>query len=55
MVLGYAYPAYKCYKVVEQEEPKAEQLLFWCRYWYKCSDSDLVFAFSDLHLPHCIV
>ncbi|KAK4754646.1 hypothetical protein SAY87_002750 [Trapa incisa] len=33
MVLGYIYPAYKCYKIVHKDQPNAEQLLFWCRYW----------------------
>eukprot|EP00873_Tetraselmis_striata_P027182 jgi/Tetstr1/447446/TSEL_003705.t1 len=30
-VLGYTYPAYKCYKVVEQR--RAEVLREWCIYW----------------------
>lgn len=34
MVLGYAYPAYECYKTVEKNKPEIEQLLFWCQYWY---------------------
>ncbi|CAM8980130.1 unnamed protein product [Rhodiola kirilowii] len=33
MILGYAYPAYECYKCVEQNKPDIEQLLFWCKYW----------------------
>ncbi|XP_062098294.1 HVA22-like protein i [Humulus lupulus] len=33
MVLGYAYPAYECYKTVEKNKPEIEQLLFWCQYW----------------------
>ncbi|KAE9586715.1 hypothetical protein Lalb_Chr23g0266171 [Lupinus albus] len=33
MVLGYAYPAYECYKVVERNKPEIEQLRFWCQYW----------------------
>ncbi|KAE9600143.1 hypothetical protein Lal_00045633 [Lupinus albus] len=33
MVLGYAYPAYECYKVVEKNKPEIEQLRFWCQYW----------------------
>lgn len=34
MVLGYAYPAYECYKTVEKNKPEIEQLRFWCQYWY---------------------
>uniref|UniRef100_A0A1J3HKB0 HVA22-like protein n=1 Tax=Noccaea caerulescens TaxID=107243 RepID=A0A1J3HKB0_NOCCA len=33
MVLGYAYPAYECYKTVEKNRPEIEQLRFWCQYW----------------------
>ncbi|KAJ0971011.1 hypothetical protein J5N97_018970 [Dioscorea zingiberensis] len=33
MVLGYAYPAYECYKTVELNRPEIEQLRFWCQYW----------------------
>ncbi|XP_077231387.1 putative HVA22-like protein g isoform X2 [Tasmannia lanceolata] len=33
MVLGYAYPAYDCFKTVEKNKPEIEQLLFWCQYW----------------------
>ncbi|KAG6485468.1 hypothetical protein ZIOFF_054006 [Zingiber officinale] len=33
LVLGYAYPAYECFKTVELNKPDIEQLLFWCQYW----------------------
>ncbi|XP_058098813.1 putative HVA22-like protein g [Magnolia sinica] len=33
MVLGYAYPAYECFKTVEMNKPEIEQLRFWCQYW----------------------
>ncbi|KAK8916740.1 HVA22-like protein i [Platanthera zijinensis] len=33
LLLGYAYPAYECFKVVELNRPEIEQLLFWCKYW----------------------
>ncbi|KAG0488328.1 hypothetical protein HPP92_006896 [Vanilla planifolia] len=33
MILGYAYPAYECYKVVEKNKPEIEHLRFWCQYW----------------------
>ncbi|XVF35972.1 hypothetical protein REPUB_Repub19eG0018200 [Reevesia pubescens] len=33
MVLGYAYPAYECYKTVEMNKPEIEHLRFWCQYW----------------------
>ncbi|CAA7042603.1 unnamed protein product [Microthlaspi erraticum] len=33
MVFGYAYPAYECFKTVEQNKPEIQQLQFWCQYW----------------------
>ncbi|MQL90851.1 hypothetical protein Taro_023453 [Colocasia esculenta] len=33
MALGYAYPAYECFKTVEKNKPEIEQLRFWCQYW----------------------
>ncbi|KAF8759430.1 hypothetical protein HU200_010477 [Digitaria exilis] len=33
LALGYAYPAYECYKTLERNAPEMEQLRFWCRYW----------------------
>ncbi|EEC84945.1 hypothetical protein OsI_32162 [Oryza sativa Indica Group] len=33
LVLGYAYPAYDCYKTLELNKPQIDQLRFWCQYW----------------------
>jgi receptor expression-enhancing protein 1/2/3/4 len=33
MALGYAYPAYECFKIVERNRPDLEELRFWCQYW----------------------
>ncbi|KAK8956704.1 HVA22-like protein i [Platanthera zijinensis] len=33
LALGYAYPAYECFKTVELNRPEMEQLRFWCQYW----------------------
>ncbi|KAH7447176.1 hypothetical protein KP509_01G095300 [Ceratopteris richardii] len=33
MVVGYVYPAYKCFKCVEMNRPDIDQLRFWCQYW----------------------
>ncbi|WOG98266.1 hypothetical protein DCAR_0417607 [Daucus carota subsp. sativus] len=33
MVLGYAYPAFVCFKTVENHRVKIEELRFWCQYW----------------------
>lgn len=33
MVLGYAYPAFECFKTVEKNKVQIEELRFWCQYW----------------------
>ncbi|KAF9684443.1 hypothetical protein SADUNF_Sadunf04G0118800 [Salix dunnii] len=33
MAFGYAYPAYECFKVAENNRTDTVQVLFWCRYW----------------------
>ncbi|KAG0574770.1 hypothetical protein KC19_VG289600 [Ceratodon purpureus] len=33
LILGYVYPAYECFKVVERNRSDFEQLRFWCQYW----------------------
>ncbi|XP_040383798.1 HVA22-like protein i isoform X1 [Oryza brachyantha] len=33
LILGYAYPAYDCYKTLELNKPQIDQLRFWCQYW----------------------
>ncbi|XP_047309108.1 putative HVA22-like protein g [Impatiens glandulifera] len=33
MVVGYAYPAYECFKTVEKNRVGIEELRFWCQYW----------------------
>ncbi|CAK9180582.1 unnamed protein product [Ilex paraguariensis] len=33
LVLGYAYPAFECFKTVEKNKVEIEDLSFWCQYW----------------------
>ncbi|XP_006348489.1 putative HVA22-like protein g [Solanum tuberosum] len=33
LVLGYAYPAFECYKTIEKNRVEIEELRFWCQYW----------------------
>ncbi|KAF0924414.1 hypothetical protein E2562_010081 [Oryza meyeriana var. granulata] len=33
LILGYAYPAYDCYKTLELNKPQIDRLRFWCQYW----------------------
>lgn len=41
MVLGYAYPAFECFKTVENNKVQIEELRFWCQYWYVCTNYPL--------------
>ncbi|XP_044507676.1 putative HVA22-like protein g [Mangifera indica] len=33
LFVGYAYPAFECYKIVEKNRVEIEELRFWCQYW----------------------
>lgn len=33
LVLGYAYPAFLCFKTVEKNRVQIEELRHWCQYW----------------------
>ncbi|CAN7036655.1 unnamed protein product [Brassica oleracea var. botrytis] len=33
LLVGYAYPAYGCYKCVEKNKPEIQELRHWCKYW----------------------
>ncbi|GFQ02948.1 hva22-like protein i [Phtheirospermum japonicum] len=33
VVLGYAYPAFQCFKTVEKNRVEIPELRFWCQYW----------------------
>ncbi|CAL9759104.1 unnamed protein product [Musa acuminata subsp. burmannicoides] len=48
LVLGYAYPAYLCYKTVELNKPGIEQLRFWCQYWIVVALMAILERFGDL-------
>ncbi|KAJ3684495.1 hypothetical protein LUZ61_013659 [Rhynchospora tenuis] len=47
LALGYAYPAYECYKTVELNKPEIEQLLFWCQYWILVAVLTVLERFGD--------
>ncbi|KAK6916280.1 TB2/DP1/HVA22-related protein [Dillenia turbinata] len=32
-VFGYLYPAYECFKTIENKQKKMEHIIFWCQYW----------------------
>lgn len=33
LFLGYAYPAFECFKAVEKNRIEVAELRFWCQYW----------------------
>ncbi|VVB13430.1 unnamed protein product [Arabis nemorensis] len=33
LLVGYAYPAYGCYKSVEKKKLEIQELRYWCKYW----------------------
>ncbi|KAK9290112.1 hypothetical protein L1049_008276 [Liquidambar formosana] len=33
LLLGYAYPAFECFKTVEKNKVENDELRFWCQYW----------------------
>lgn len=33
LILGYAYPAFECFKTVEKNKVEIHELRFWCQYW----------------------
>ncbi|KAJ8475875.1 hypothetical protein OPV22_019602 [Ensete ventricosum] len=33
VLFGYAYPAFECFKTLEQGQGNTQQLRFWCQYW----------------------
>ncbi|XP_071690470.1 putative HVA22-like protein g [Rutidosis leptorrhynchoides] len=33
LILGYAYPAFECFKTIERHGAANSELRFWCQYW----------------------
>jgi len=48
MALGYVYPAYECYKIVETNRPDIEQLRFWCQYWIIIAVMTVLECWADI-------
>ncbi|WVZ65676.1 hypothetical protein U9M48_014999 [Paspalum notatum var. saurae] len=47
LALGYAYPAYDCYKTLQLKETQMEQLRFWCQYWILLAFLTAFESFAD--------
>ncbi|KAA3455226.1 HVA22-like protein j [Gossypium australe] len=48
LILGYAYPAFECFKTVEKNKVEMQELRFWCQYWYQIQSFTLPII---LHFP----
>ncbi|KAL9227723.1 hypothetical protein vseg_003376 [Gypsophila vaccaria] len=48
MILGYAYPAFECFKTVERNKVDVHQLRFWCQYWIIVAVLSVCERFGDV-------
>ncbi|ONM23112.1 HVA22-like protein i, partial [Zea mays] len=52
LALGYACPAYDCYKTLElNAPPQVERLRFWCQYWILLAFLTALEGFAEWALP----
>ncbi|MCD7451169.1 hypothetical protein HAX54_009897 [Datura stramonium] len=50
LVLGYAYPAFECFKTIEKNRVEIDELRFWCQYWIIVAALRILESFGDLFL-----
>ncbi|KAK7278710.1 hypothetical protein RJT34_23746 [Clitoria ternatea] len=50
LLLGYAYPGFECYKIVEKNKVDIEELRFWCKYWIIVALFTVLEKFPDIFL-----
>ncbi|KNA15589.1 hypothetical protein SOVF_096890 [Spinacia oleracea] len=50
MVLGYAYPAFECFKTVERNKVNIDELRFWCQYWIIIAVLSVCERFGDIFI-----
>ncbi|XP_074269068.1 putative HVA22-like protein g [Silene latifolia] len=50
MILGYAYPAFECFKTVERNNADIHQLRFWCQYWIIVAVLSVCERFGDIFI-----
>ncbi|KAI3832576.1 hypothetical protein MKW98_002122 [Papaver atlanticum] len=50
MLVGYAYPAFECYKTVEKNKIEIERLRFWCQYWIIVAILTVTERFTDFFI-----
>lgn len=50
MILGYAYPAFECFKTVEKNKVDIRELRFWCQYWIIVAVLSVCERFGDVFI-----
>jgi len=50
MILGYAYPAFECFKTVERNKVDILELRFWCQYWIIIAVLSVCERFGDFFI-----
>ncbi|KAL3536046.1 hypothetical protein ACH5RR_004507 [Cinchona calisaya] len=50
LVLGYAYPAFECFKTLEKNKVEIEELRFWCQYWILVAMVTVLERIGDLFI-----
>ncbi|KAL9238869.1 hypothetical protein vseg_013241 [Gypsophila vaccaria] len=50
MILGYAYPAFECFKTVERNKVDIHELRFWCQYWIIIAVLSICERFGDFFI-----
>ncbi|WCJ34217.1 HVA22-like protein J [Euphorbia peplus] len=50
LLLGYAYPAFECYKSVEKNKVHLDELRFWCQYWIIIAILTVLERFGDIFI-----
>ncbi|GAB2300746.1 hypothetical protein Dimus_034783 [Dionaea muscipula] len=48
MILGYAYPAFECFKTLERNRVQIDELRFWCQYWIIVAVLSVIERFGDM-------
>lgn len=50
LALGYAYPAFLCFKTLEKNKVGIQELRFWCQYWTIVAVLAVLEIFSDIFI-----
>ncbi|KAL8036426.1 hypothetical protein ABFX02_12G157900 [Erythranthe guttata] len=50
LALGYAYPAFQCFKTLEKNKVGIQELRFWCQYWIIVAALTVVENFTDIFI-----